>query len=127
MVGFSLAGADLLAVVCSAVERRFPKAALWQVTVVVITAALGIATTQRNLVYRSEVALWSDSVAKAPQNPRGHHNLGYAYELNGNLPLAVQEYRIALSFQPGNARYLQSLKIAQGKVAADIVHGKEPR
>ncbi len=40
--------------------------------------ALGIASVLRNLDYRSEQALWQDTVAKRPDNPRAHNNLGNA-------------------------------------------------
>ncbi len=120
MVGFSLAGADLLARLCAEGQRRLPKAiALWPITLLAVSLALGVATARRNLLYRSEIALWKDSVAKAPHNARAHHNLGYAYELEGDFPAAVGEYRVALTLQPENERYQRSLEIGLRKIAAE--------
>jgi tetratricopeptide (TPR) repeat protein len=54
----------------------------------------------RQLDYRSEIALWESSVALAPWNPRGHNNLGYAYQLAGRTEDARREYHSALLFDP---------------------------
>ena len=45
--------------------------------------------------------MWEDAVRKAPSNPRARVNLGYAYELAGDLDKAEQEYRSAQALSPG--------------------------
>ncbi len=40
-----------------------------------VALALGVATNARNGVYRSELALWSDTVAKRPESARAQSNL----------------------------------------------------
>lgn len=73
--------------------------------VLVATAALalGAATVARNRVYQSELSLWQDTVAKRPDSPRAHHNLGLALEKLGDRDAAMAAYRRAIELQPNHA------------------------
>jgi tetratricopeptide (TPR) repeat protein len=62
---------------------------------------LAASTVARNLDYRSEVALWQSTVARAPHNPRGWNNLGFAQHLAGDDPSARASYERALALDPG--------------------------
>ena len=42
----------------------------------VLAVGLGFLTVQRNQDYRSQIAIWGDTVAKRPQNPRAQYSLG---------------------------------------------------
>ncbi|HVU22476.1 MAG TPA: tetratricopeptide repeat protein [Opitutus sp.] len=57
--------------------------AWWHRRAVWIVAALALAlatlTVRRNRDYRTEEAIWSDTVAKCPDNPRAYDGLAYAY------------------------------------------------
>jgi tetratricopeptide (TPR) repeat protein len=65
---------------------------------------LGWLTIQRNEDYRSELTIWSDTVAKRPNNERAHNNLGLALEkLPGRLQDAIAQYEEALRLKPGYA------------------------
>jgi tetratricopeptide (TPR) repeat protein len=68
-----------------------------------LTAALGLGllTWQRNSVYRSELSLWQDTVAKAPDNPRALNNLGWALLRAGNNEEALVRLQKAVSLRPG--------------------------
>ncbi|MBU0717341.1 MAG: tetratricopeptide repeat protein [Planctomycetes bacterium] len=44
-----------------------------------VVVALGSGTIRRNQVYRSGVALWTDTIAHCPDNPRGYVNLAVEY------------------------------------------------
>ncbi|MDE3245276.1 MAG: tetratricopeptide repeat protein [Acidobacteriota bacterium] len=80
----------------------------------VILTALGTRTLLRNRDYQSEVALWRSSVQEAPQNPRAHNNMGYAYLLQGNKEQARRAFETALALDPGYAKAranLDSLKL----------------
>ncbi len=69
--------------------------------VLCLAIVLGGYTVVRNRVYRSEIALWEDTVRKSPQNPRAFNNLGYAYYLKGRKDEARDAYRRALEIDPG--------------------------
>ena len=65
--------------------------------------ALGMLTVSRNTAYRSEVALWEDTVRKSPWKARGWNNLGYAYQQAGRFRDAEAAYLRALRVDPGYA------------------------
>jgi uncharacterized protein HemY len=73
------------------------------VEVVVLAALVAIwaqLTVRRNEDYRSEVALWTDVVAKRPNNARGHYNLGYVLATQGKLDEAIVQYYEAIRIKP---------------------------
>lgn len=76
---------------------------------IIIISVLGILTYSRNSVYSSKISIWSDTVKKAPLNPRAVNSLGKAYfeikqpeiaeiflresvELNPNYEYALSNY-----------------------------------
>jgi protein O-mannosyl-transferase len=65
---------------------------------------LAAATIGRNQDYRSETALWSDTVRKSPRSARAYNNLGYARQLEGDAGGACEAYRRALDLDPGQLR-----------------------
>jgi tetratricopeptide (TPR) repeat protein len=77
-----------------------------------LAAGLGALTVARNADYRSEVALWSDTVAKRPQNARARFNLGQHLLRLDRAAEAEWEFRAALARQPREARMHVSLGTA---------------
>lgn len=75
----------------------------------VLAAALGVLTYQRNHDYRSHLALWSDTVNKRPQNPRAHDGLAEAYDELGRFPEAIHHRREAVRLQPNESTYHYNL------------------
>ncbi|HEX7523444.1 MAG TPA: tetratricopeptide repeat protein [Candidatus Deferrimicrobium sp.] len=69
----------------------------------VLVLALGVLTVSRNMVYRSEVALWEDAARKSPGKARGWNNLGYAYQQAARFRDAEAAYLRALRIDPGYA------------------------
>ena len=61
---------------------------------------LGAATYRRNMVWQDEVTLWSDVVAKSPQNYRAHHSLGFGLKKQGRTKEAIEQYLQALRIKP---------------------------
>ena len=68
----------------------------------VLLAALAALTWQRNTVYHSETAFWSDVVAKNARHGRAWNNLGYAleHESGGDPRAALQAYERAIALDP---------------------------
>jgi tetratricopeptide (TPR) repeat protein len=108
--GFALAGRRSL-VVCAA-----------------LAVGLGWATVRRNEDYRSELALWSDTVAQRPENVRAHYTLGSALFEAGRVPEALQQYEAALHLKPDSAETHINLGNAltrMGRPAEAVRHYEE--
>lgn len=74
------------------------------------TTILGMLTYLRNDDYRSELRIWQDTVAKAPNNHRArdnyavaHNNLGRALAQQGRSAEAIVQYEKALEIKPDYA------------------------
>lgn len=92
-----------------------------------VTLAAGALTWQRNQVFRSDVALWSDTVHRAPYNLRAHVNLGTAWLEAGQLEDALTAYRTAATMQPEDPEIQLALAQALtrlGRFAEAIRHGE---
>jgi tetratricopeptide (TPR) repeat protein len=76
----------------------------------VLVIALGMLTVSRNTAYRSEVALWEDTVRKSPWKARGWNNLGYAYQQAGRFHDAEAAYLRALRVDPGDGLARENLR-----------------
>ncbi len=61
---------------------------------------LGGLTLRRNADYRSEIAIWADTVAKRPTNPRAEDSLASAYLAAGRWSEAIVHDQAALRLQP---------------------------
>jgi tetratricopeptide (TPR) repeat protein len=61
--------------------------------------ALGAVTAERNETYRTPLALWSDTVAKMPQNARAQCNLADALLAAGRGPEALSGYAESLRLE----------------------------
>ncbi|MFZ9682822.1 MAG: tetratricopeptide repeat protein [Cephaloticoccus sp.] len=94
-----LAGVVILVAVAGA--RRWPRGTPAVLAGLGILA--GVATIARNEDYRSVLAIWTDSVAKWPDNPRAQLSLGSALAEAGRLREAVAHYEKALAQKPGYA------------------------
>jgi len=106
-VGAALALGTL---VLRAVERMHLRTSLevqCAAALLLTAGPLGVATYARNLVWRDEVTLWSDVVARSPMKARGHMNRGMAYRNSGRAEDALRELREAVRLDPDvqKARY----------------------
>jgi tetratricopeptide (TPR) repeat protein len=86
--------------------------------VVVLAVALGVLTWQRNQDYRSDIAIWEDTVAKCPQNSRAQDYLGNALRLSGRIPEAIEHLERALSMKPNFAEAHYNLGVALGQAGS---------
>jgi len=85
--------------------------------------ALGLATVARNHDYRSAVAIWTNTVAKAPRNARAHNNLALAWQEAGDGARAHAHYARAVELQPDyvSAHYNWGVALLEQGAAADAV------
>jgi protein O-mannosyl-transferase len=63
--------------------------------IILLMFVLGYFTWARNNDYRSEVAMWEDTIQKSPNKARCYNNLGYAYELEERYSDAKTAYENA--------------------------------
>ena len=97
---------------------------------VLLAFGFGVLTEQRNEVYRSELTLWGDTVARRPDNARAHCSLGFALStIPGKLPQAVLEYEAALRINPNYSDAHNDLGVAlvgaPGRLSEAIQHFEE--
>jgi tetratricopeptide (TPR) repeat protein len=78
------------------------------------------ATAARNAVYRDEAALWRDTLAKRPENPRAWGQVGIAHAEAGRLEEAAAHLQQALRRDPREADWhynLGAVRARQGRRA----------
>jgi Flp pilus assembly protein TadD len=69
----------------------------------ILSLLLGLLTHNRNIVYASEVSIWTDTVRKAPGNSRAHLNLGVELDRSGNHYEAIRHFEEAIRLRPDDA------------------------
>jgi tetratricopeptide (TPR) repeat protein len=87
--------------------------------------ALILVSQRRNEDYRSALAIWQDTVAKRPHNPRAHLNLGIAFVSCGQFSEAITHCQKALDIAPEYAEAHNNLGLALaglGQVDEAIEH-----
>ncbi len=82
---------------------------------VVLLLALGARCFERNQVYRSEIALWTDTAGKSPGKARVWNNLGYALAEAGDQARAERAYRQALRLDPDYVKARNNLRRVRRK------------
>lgn len=75
-------------------------------------APLAVLTIARNEDYSSQERLWRDTIAKAPANPRAHHNLANVLTEQGRYAEAIAAYEATLALEPGHAQARVNLGVA---------------
>jgi len=97
---FCLAGCLVVKWAAGAGEenRKSPALKKAAAAVLFISAAAGLAhiSVQRNLLWRSDFALWSAAMKVEPENPVALHNMGFAYYEKGDYGRAVKLLNEAL-------------------------------
>jgi tetratricopeptide (TPR) repeat protein len=69
-----------------------------------VAVLLGCLTWKRNQDYASAVSIWSDTVAKWPDNFGAHNALGNALLDAGQKAEAVEQYRESMQLEPNDPR-----------------------
>jgi hypothetical protein len=93
-IGLSLALAGGLSKVVN-----WKRAAIYPIAVLSagVIIALGAVTYEQNFVWESPVTLFTNILQYNPKADRIRHNLAMAYDANGDLDRALQEYQTVLS------------------------------
>jgi len=87
------------------------------------TVALAGATVRRNHDYRSELAIWADTVAKQPGSGRAHAHYAKAVLEAGQPALAREHWQAAVRLSPRMSEAhmnLGSLDLQQGRIPEAI-------
>jgi len=101
---------------------------LLTVVAAALLASMGTVTYARNGVWRDEITLWSDVVAKNADSLRAHINLGLALAAAGRRDDAVQQYAEALRIDPRSAPARNNLGLvlrSQGRFEEAEAHFRE--
>ncbi len=93
---------------------------------VALALALPLAwlTARRNEAYRSELTLWTDTVASIPQSSRAHNNLAWVLQQQGKAGEANAQFARAVALQPDyvTAHYDWGVALLdQGRAAEAII------
>ena len=68
---------------------------------IILIIVFSFLTVQRNIVWRNDLSLWNDAVAKSPLSARAHDNLGLAWMGIKNMTLrlrnSIRRLRLILS------------------------------
>ncbi len=104
--------AGLLAARAMAPASR-PRRIALSAALAALLLGLAAATAQRNTLYASEIAFWTDVAAKSPANARAAGNLGYALARAGRPAEAEAQFRRALALDPQYTRAAINLMLLQ--------------
>ncbi|HWR97163.1 MAG TPA: tetratricopeptide repeat protein [Candidatus Methanoperedens sp.] len=123
-----LASLGLIALAAGAAGTSVSRRALLHprlpaVAAALLLAVLGAATWRQATIYRSEEALWRDTLAKDPGSPLANISLGNIHNAAGDLAAARRHYERALVDKPDFAQAwynLGTLLGRQGDLAAAI-------
>lgn len=118
-----LALAAPLALLAFVLHARFAHRASF--LLLTLSLGLGVATFARNTTYRSVLALWQDTAAKSPANPRAHYNLALAQLDAGQRPAALVSLATATRLDPAHAlahHKLGTALVADGRFADALPH-----
>ncbi len=90
-----------------------------------LAVGMGVLTHRRNEDYASELAIWSDTVAKRPSNALAYNNLGFSLQRSGRNDEALARYQQALQLRPDYVEAHNNIGAAcflAGRFSESIVH-----
>ncbi len=81
-----------------------------------LAVGLGSLAIRRNQDYRSELSIWTDTLAKCPDNARAHYNLGSLLYQQGETPEAIAHFERALRISSDYAEAHYNLGLALARL-----------
>jgi hypothetical protein len=102
-VGFSIFVAYWLWRVFNILSSKNRKIMVLCLTTALFLTTLFYATStvKRNVTWRNELNLWSDTVKKSPDSAMAHYNLGIVLYNKGSIDPAIAELKEAIRIAPG--------------------------
>ena len=98
-----------------------------RIWIIALPPLIGL-TLARNITYRSELSLWSETTRQRPANPRAHYNRGIVLLDLGRASDAIPCFARAIELKPGEAKAHHSLGNALlelGRPAESLAHYAE--
>jgi protein O-mannosyl-transferase len=83
---------------------------------VIVVTVLGGLTYHRNRDYQSGISIWTDTIAKRPDNPRAHYNLGRHYVEAGDFPPAREQFARTVQLKPDYPDGYMNLACAEARL-----------
>ncbi len=87
-----------------------------RITLIAIALIFGFLTYQRNLVWKDDIALWSDVIKKSPNKSRAYLNLGIAHAATGDDREALNHFGKALQLDPGNYKIYSNMGVSYNRI-----------
>ncbi len=117
----SLSGFFLLMI--SALIALFPvlrKSALYlMIPGMIVALIFGVMTFKRNIIWKTEISVWSDAVKKNPQKPRPVYNLGFAYKQNNETLKAKKCFETTIKLDNKYIRAYNNLGLCHYQLYMD--------
>jgi len=83
---------------------KYPRSSFFAASILSLICGLyGVLTFGRNIMWRSRVVLWDETVRQSPFKARPYINRGLAFEEKGAYNLALKDYTTALTLEPDYA------------------------
>jgi tetratricopeptide (TPR) repeat protein len=82
------------------------------VVLFLMVIVLSGATYARNAVWKSRISIWEDAVKKSPERAETHYNLGLAYQSQGFIDKAINQYQIATELKKDYTEAYVNLGVA---------------
>jgi len=99
-------------------SRKIGKWSLWAFFCC-LTLLFAVGSYQRNLIWRDEISLWRDVVAKSPNKPRSLYNLGLALSRVSSYEEAISLLKHAISLKPDYVEAYNNLGNAFAELGKD--------
>ncbi len=114
----------LLALVAARIQVNTPgRRIALTVGFLVVFSLYSAGTLKRNIVWKNNYSLWTDTVRKSPDGALPHSELGIEYTVRGRLDEAIKHFETAIRLQPNQADYYNNLGytyIRKGRVDKGI-------
>ncbi|MFA5929155.1 MAG: tetratricopeptide repeat protein, partial [Candidatus Margulisiibacteriota bacterium] len=94
-VGFFI----VLSVLALGILDKFGKRTLIA-SLIILASVYTFGTVKRNMIWRNDLVLWTDTVRKSPDSAIAQNNMGIAYQREGQFDKALEHFTTALKLDP---------------------------